>query len=155
MWNWEKSDWSLTLTEESILSVEQPGLSLWRLCRAALTVFCGGRLRIKGGCRQHSCSFHAQNRIPAHLRRGSRRGGGVWMQGNKTCLFDNDIKGDGSPLYLRRSTFEVSWRQWSGRPSFLLLRSGDDYQQLSVQISWNNCQCDMRIIISPFSPADA
>lgn len=63
--------------------------------------------------------------------------------GNKTRLFDNDIKGDGSPLCLRRSMFEVSWRQWSGRPSFLLLRSGDDYQLLSVQISWNNCQRDV------------
>lgn len=69
--------------------------------------------------------------------------------------FDNDIKGDGLPLCSRRSMFEVSCRQRSGRPSFLLLRSGDDDQLLSVQIFWNNCQCDMRIITSPFSPADA
>lgn len=39
--------------------------------------------------------------------------------------------------------FEVSWRQWSGRPSFSLLRSGDDYQLLSVQISRNSCQRDV------------
>lgn len=125
MWHWEELDWSVTLTGKSLVSVELLRLRLERLSRAALTVFCGGRLRIKGGCRQHSCSFHVQNRIPARFRWGSRRGGGVSIQRNKTRLFDNDIKGDGSPLYWRRSMLEAIWRQRSGRPSkFLLLRAG-------------------------------
>lgn len=100
---------------KSNLSVEQPRLRLERLCRAAPTLFCGGRLRIKGGRRQHSCSFHVQNRIPARLRRGSRREGGVWMQGNKTHLFDNDIKGDGSPLCLRHVWSELKAVKWSAK----------------------------------------
>lgn len=102
---------------------------------------------MKGGLRrQHSCSFHVQNRIPARLRRGfpSRGGAEFKCKGTKRAFLTMTSKAtarlcaQGAARLKRAEGSEVVGQVFF----FPLPRSGDDYQLLSAQISWNNCQRD-------------
>lgn len=118
---------------------------------------------IKGcGGRQHSCSFHVQKSVsrtsPSRFSEeggGGRRGWSLNGTEQNSPFFWQWHQRRRLPLCLKWSMFEVFWRQWSGGASSLLPRSGDDYHLLLAPRLWGNCQRDMWITISPFSPADA
>lgn len=126
---------------------------LW-WCTAPILVRQGwekyGSLRIKGCIRQHSCSFHVQKSVSRTSPSRFQRRGVEFKRDGTKLIFWQWHQRRWLLLCLKCSMFEVFWRQWSGRASSLLLRSGDDYQLLSAANLWNNCQHDMWIMISLF-----